>query len=138
MQEAIAGAQPDAPELYRGGFLADPVEVAAWSPPAVGSTFNMVGLSSFSSDEHVASNFSKGLDVGQDFWGYDHPPALSYVYQVESGGRALPASALSLFDQSEYITSGQFQVTGVEHSSDGGRESYRILLRQLAVWDLKA
>lgn len=105
------GKSPPSPPLYRGVRMPE-----GFSPEdslKVGTSF-ILGPSSFSANEHMGKSFATTKTRGR---GKNVP----VVYRVETA-RALPIELIGASHYKhakEYISAGQFKVTGVAKGKDG-------------------
>lgn len=124
-----------------------------WPPfPKVGDEISLMGASSFSADEQIALDFSRGEAQGQG-QGKGRGKGLGagawavFTYEIKAGGAGLPVSALSPWGQDEVLVSGAYRVVevtelpepawyhGRHHSSK--IPQYRVVLEQTGVWNVK-
>lgn len=106
--QAIHHAPPIAPEVYRGTFRSgSPEAIVEAYPP--GRSFQM-SPASFSADKDIAENFAGGQRKTQD------KNKTGVIFRLHKGAQAFPVQPLttesSFYDEAEWVTGGQFHVTG--------------------------
>ena len=164
LQRAIADSKPLDVPIYRGvavhkTYVPDgPKDPDGFQNyhfedtriPKVGETFDIVGTSSFTADDLDAKAFAAGTARGQRPSQRERAEEAQYlaVYEIEPGAHGVNASPVSPWNQKEVITSGRFEVVGVEeydtfvytparrYTTREMVPGYRIKLRQVGVWDV--
>lgn len=96
-----------------------------------GDTFSMPGVTSFTSDQFTAKEFSRGEARGQGGRGGDSVRLRNFsaVTMEVQGARGLPVAALSPWNQQEILSRGEFVVEAVTKTPYGRVHDYRIVLR---------
>lgn len=134
--EAINEAPPVNQPLFRGVTGGKVLrEVAELKP---GDNFDLLGPSSFSIDEQVASQFARGEGGGNRAAAGKKP--FGVLIEVLPGTKGIPVSALSPWDQKEIVTSGRFVVERVDVEKDFlgvKRQIAKLVLRQVNTWEPK-
>lgn len=103
----------------------------------VGDKIKFSGLTSFTTRESVADEFSWGKNAGQRNRGGLNSWAIPVVIEVQPGAKALNVSRFSRWNQAEALTKGSFEVVDIQEGKEWGGKSYhatkRIVVKQLAV-----
>ena len=108
---AIHLSPPMATPLYRGSFSRSKSKPERLG--SVGDTIRLPGTASFTVDKRVADAFRQGTEIG----GAEHDPKLpnhETTIVVMPGAKGFRVDSLSIWDQAEVISSGEFEIVSVE------------------------
>ena len=136
LTNAIDQSPPVEGALYRGVTGRHFVAAAAALKP--GDDFDITGTASFTFDKDIGEEFAAGTAKGQR-----NKKVAPYrtLIEVESGAKAMNVSAISPWDQKEYLTQGKFEVVQVEVMEESRYtkkpEVVRMVIRQKETWKAK-
>lgn len=124
VHHAISDSKPLSTPLYRG-TSGDEDFVGRWQSFKPGEPVNLRGVTSFTTDLKVASQFSEGMNSGQNRGGIPrhHSPV---VFEVLPGAKGLRVAAMSPWRQKEVVSAGEFEFVEMVKQGNG----YVVKLRQ--------
>lgn len=141
LNEGIRTSAPINQPFYRGVNGRD--TVAQLSQLQAGQSFDIIGPSSFTASQDIATKFSLNIASGQ-YGGALGRGVPSAIIEIQSGARGIPAAALSPWKQQEVISSGHFTVVSNttvtrEVWNTKGKfyhnvDQTRVVLKQDGVW----
>lgn len=128
LNATLEASKPLEHGLYRG--LVGRQALNSLADLKEGDLFDVGGATSFTSDEKIARDFSEGNAKGQSSAkrGTGH----GALIEIEKGAKALPVSALSPWDQKEFLSRGKFKVKSVTRETVDGLRRMHVVLSPVA------
>lgn len=127
LNKAVDSADPIAASIFRGMHVSEVEYKGSKTFPnpaltrieklVVGDRMDMRGVTSFTGDLTIATQFSNGTargQAGRSRGGSRSSWIRAVTIEVRPGARALPVSALSPWRQKEFLTRGKFRVVRID------------------------
>ncbi len=134
----VATAKPINKPLYRGSFT------RSKTPPdslgSIGDRIKISGTTSFSADKGIADGFRTGTVSGSGKHLDKKLPYHETSIVILPGAKGIPIDALTVWNQGEVITGGEFEIVDVltETGKRSNGKTYQhttYTIKQIAVWE---